>query len=255
MITKEEIIKELHNNKVYDIQLDVNGVCNAKCWYCPVRYEPQAKRQNLSVENLRILLDKLVDERGGILTPHQHNIYTASFNEVVLYPYFEDLLIELEKRGFRSMLMTNGVGLTKNISDIIIKHSSAVSGIHFNIPAFEKELWSKQTGFNESLHMGLIDNIQYVVDNVQSKLRDNRVSLVVNGYNEKSLKENGGYYENLENFPDIESNVSIKQARMFLERFPSIKIIENTSLNDRDSLLEKNEVVSFSKRVKEIKGY
>ena len=119
MITKEEIRESLSKFKIKDIQFDLNGFCNGNCWYCPVKYEIQPARQNMSVSDVEKILNNIVQEKGNLIDANFMHIYTAHYNEIVLYPYFEDYLKLLKDRNINTMVLTNGMGLTPKVSRFI----------------------------------------------------------------------------------------------------------------------------------------
>src|SRR5690242_5066399 len=96
----EEIRKRLRETPLKTGQLDVNGRCNAKCWYCPVRYEgnPEEFAVQMSIEELDHILGNL---RGSPLIPKEFwFLYTCHYNEVLLYPELDQLLATFEKHRF-----------------------------------------------------------------------------------------------------------------------------------------------------------
>lgn len=247
MITKDSIRNSLEKFKIKSIQFDLNGFCNSHCWYCPVKYEPQPLRQNMPIKDVEKILDNIINEKGKLIDDKFYHIYTSHYNEIVLYPYFEDYLKLLKERNLHTSVLTNGVGLTPKISDLIFKYNECITGVHFNIPAIEENEWSKQTGFNINLYDKLINNIDYL-----TKLFENigKISLVINGFNSAALYGNGGWIEKLDNFPDIPDSMLKEQEILFREKFPTIKITANENIIDRNYLLEKNNIYSLSKAVK-----
>jgi radical SAM protein with 4Fe4S-binding SPASM domain len=247
MITKEEIRNSLEKFKIKSVQFDLNGFCNSKCWFCPVKYEPQPLRQNMPIKDVEKILDNIILEKGKMVDDSFHHIFTAHYNEIVLYPYFEDYLRMLEERNLYTSVLTNGVSLTPKVSDIISKYKNTVVGIHFNIPAIEKDEWSRQTGFHVNLHEKLILNIRYLIDH--SELSNNKLSLVINGFKSNSFYGSGGWVEKLDNFPTFPNSVLGEQELLFKEYFPEMRILPNEHIVDRDGIMEKHNIYSLSKAV------
>jgi len=239
MITKEEIIRRLKAFEIKSVQFDVNGVCNANCWYCPVKYEKHPDRRNTPIQDVKIILDKILEKKGTLVSNLFRKVASCHYNEIVLYPYFEEYLQVLKDRNMQVKIFTNGISLTPNITDLLIRYD-VTDIINFNIPAIEKEEWSRQMGVDSKLHSVLIDNLRYLI----SKIKDKRViSVGMNGYNYMSLQS---YIKKLENFPDISEDMLSYQHNMFNEMFPDINSYPNINIYDRDSFLEKHNIFSLS---------
>jgi len=218
------------------VQLDPNGLCNLGCWFCPVAYEenPVIGRNTMPIETIRSVIEQLKNGVGDFVDPSFSFIYTAHYNEVLLYKHFREMLDLFRDQGIRTMVLTNGSPLTKDKMDVIKEYSDVVDVIHFNTPSADAATWAKMTGKPEKMHQRVMDNIRYAIDNFPSQ----RVSMQVNGINETSL----GYMELLENAPAIDLNdntgdtaTAVKQMK---EAFPEISIYANTSLVDRAGYLD-----------------
>ena len=94
---KEHIKSQFEQFKIHQMQLDPYGVCNARCWFCPVKYKgnPTEGKEVMSPELLRKIIENLIEERekeNGLVHKHFGGFYTAHYNEILLYPHFEELL-------------------------------------------------------------------------------------------------------------------------------------------------------------------
>jgi radical SAM protein with 4Fe4S-binding SPASM domain len=223
------------------VQLDPNGLCNLGCWFCPVAYDgnPAIGRNTMSIETIRSVLEQLKDGVGDFVDPQFSFIYTAHYNEVLLYDHFKEMLDLFREHGVKTMVLTNGSPLTKEKMDIIKEYSDVVDLIHFNTPSADSETWAKMTGKNPKMHQRVMDNIRYAIDNFPN----GRVSMQVNGINETSL----GYMELLENAPEInlddntgDTAIALKKMK---ETFPEIRIFANTSLVDRAGNLDTRKIM------------
>lgn len=123
--------------KIKYIQFDPNGFCNAKCWYCPVRYEPLPKHQNMSIDDVdksfyNISKSKYID--------NDLFIYASHYNEFLLYPYIQEFLDILKKYNMKILVLSNGTNLTPDKIDLLNtnKNRRTVVGINLNIPAISK---------------------------------------------------------------------------------------------------------------------
>lgn len=236
---RKDIVKNPKNLKQYQIhqvQLDPYGVCNARCWFCPVSYEgnPIEGREIMSPELLEKILSNIVEERdnNGIVNKNFKTFYTAHYNEILLYPHFEDLLKLTKKYNLSFVILSNGFTLTPEKIDLIKKYG-VVSKITLNIPAFDEETWSKRSGINAKHFNKLIDNINYARKELYGLVRNQLFEIQINGVNDKSSWITKG-----ELFPsdinDDELDIQIKKAS---ELFPNVKIIVDNNLIDRSGLL------------------
>ena len=234
------------------VQLDPNGLCNLGCWFCPVAYEenPLIGRNTMSLETIRSVIEQLKDGVGDFVDPEFSFIYTAHYNEVLLYKHFQEMLDLFREHGIRTMVLTNGSPLTKDKMDIIKEYSDVVDLIHFNTPSADAVTWAKMTGKPEKMHQKVMDNIRYAIDNFPNE----RVSLQVNGINETSL----GYMELLPNAPEIDlddnTGDTATAVNQMKENFPEINIFANTALVDRAGYLDargimKNQITGKGKVV------
>ena len=89
--------------KIKGVQLDVNGLCNAGCWFCPVRYEgnPKSAITDMPLDKLENILKQLSEGKGDFVDNDLNLIYTANYNEVILYKHFEEMFDLYRKYGFK----------------------------------------------------------------------------------------------------------------------------------------------------------
>lgn len=230
------------------VQLDPNGLCNLGCWFCPVAYEenPLIGRNTMSIDTISSIIKQLKDGIGDFVDPSFSFIYTAHYNEVLLYKHFKEMLDLFREQKIRTMVLTNGSPLTKDKMDIIKEYKDVVDLIHFNTPSADANTWAKMTGKSPSMHQRVMDNIRYAIDNFPNQ----KISMQVNGINETSL----GYMELLENSPEIDLNdntgdtaTAVKQMK---EKFPEINISTNTALVDRAGYLDKRKIMKNKINIK-----
>ena len=244
----DKIKNEFNKHKISQLQLDPYGVCNAKCWYCPVKYKgnPIEGREVMSVELLEKIIKNLIDERekpGGLVSKAFNGFYTAHYNEILLYPHFEELLKLCRKYKLVTMVLSNGVPLTRDRIDILKKYQDVLSGICLNTPAFDAETWSKRSGINIKQFDTLIDNITYAVEQLPNMVKNKAFSIQINGVHDLSFGDRGGWLEKGEQFPtDIDLNVQsgelVQQEKKARELFPNVNIFTVPYLIDRAGLLD-----------------
>jgi len=244
----DKIKNEFNKHKISQLQLDPYGVCNAKCWYCPVKYKgnPIEGREVMSVELLEKIIKNLIDERekpDGLVSKAFNGFYTAHYNEILLYPHFEELLKLCRKYKLVTMVLSNGVPLTRDRIDILKEYQDVLSGICLNTPAFDAETWSKRSGINIKQFDTLIDNITYAVEQLPNMVKNKAFSIQINGVHDLSFGDKGGWLDKGEQFPtDIDLNVQsgelVQQEKKARELFPNVNIFTVPYLIDRAGLLD-----------------
>lgn len=223
------------------VQLDPNGLCNAGCWFCPVAYEanPEIGKKTMPIETIRSIVAQIKDGIGEFVSPEFNFIYTAHYNEVLLYKHFEEMLQVFREYSVGTMVLTNGISLTPEKTDILTKYKDVVLGLHFNVPSANAESWSKMTNKNPKIHEKVMSNIRYAINTYPV----NRISLQINGVKESSLQ----HTVLMENAPNLNLNETEGDtATAFKEMktlFPEIPITINSSLVDRAGFLDVRRVM------------
>ncbi len=211
------------------IQLDINGLCNAGCWFCTVRYlgNPIEYSKNMDIDLLEKILKNLYDERelpNGLIDSNLNFIYASHYNEFLLYNKLEEFLSLLRKYKFTIYVLSNGTPLIPSKIDLLLKYKDVISGITFNIPAFEKELWSKRVNLPENLFDNLIRNLNY-----WNEVHPLKFSIQINGldpYNQYVKKGNNFNLDISYTEIDVQYNIATKL-------FPNNHIFKQTHLVDR----------------------
>lgn len=225
--------------KIGAVQIDVNGLCNAGCWFCPVSYEgnPKSAIRDMELGELDHILSQLHAGKGDFVDPNLTNIFTANYNEVLLYKNFEEMFDVYRKYGFTINILTNGTPLTKKKVDIIKKNIDVVGGILLNIPSGDKSRWSKYVNLNEKLFDKMVASVSYAIEELKELVLEDRFYLMVNGLNNNSLVENGGWLDILPGAPDlnldVESGDLAQEVILLKSLFPSIQVFPAHHLYDR----------------------
>jgi MoaA/NifB/PqqE/SkfB family radical SAM enzyme len=229
----------LSQYKIGAVQIDVNGLCNAGCWFCPVSYEgnPKSAIRDMELGELDHILSQLHTGKGDFVDPNLTNIFTANYNEVLLYKNFEEMFDVYRKYGFTINILTNGTPLTKKKVDIIKKNIDVVGGILLNIPSGDKSRWSKYVNLNEKLFDKMVASVSYAIEELKELVLEDRFYLMVNGLNSNSLVENGGWLDILPGAPDlnldVESGDLAQEVMLLKSLFPSIQVFPAHHLYDR----------------------
>ena len=242
---------------ITEIAVDPNGICNAKCWFCPVAYVGNSKenKTNMSIETMENIFKQLDDGRGIFVNPGIIFNHPIHFNEVLLYPHFKEMLELHRKYNIRMGVYTNGVPLNKEKVDLIKEYRDVVKNVCLNIPSLNAEQWSSFTGFNVKIFNKLLNNLKYA-EQILSPIYDSRdFFIMVNGINEKSLFKNGGWIDVLDNAPkydlDNNSGTLAKIVDEMKSIFPNINIWGRNNLGDRTGILSELKIISNQSAIEE----
>ena len=236
--------------KSYQIQrlaIDLFGFCNAKCWYCPVRYIPQPEegKRQMPIEDVEQIFRKLIIERdkpNGIVSPDFNLFLTTHYSEVLLYKEFEKLLQLAQHYGLKTFILSNGVNLTPDKLDIINKYTpSVIQEIGLNVPIItDANLWSKRAGFPAKRFDDLMTNLHNLHDHAVTRKLQGRVKLIINGVDEVTFKagsvKKGPKFDDLGIDLDQFSGEHQQQADLAHRLFPNFDI-EKSDLIDRTGLI------------------
>jgi len=243
------------------IQIDHNGLCNAKCWYCPVAYEgnPKKGRTNMSIETLENILKQISDGRGDFVSNRKLFAYPAHYSELVLHPDFEEILATYSKYNISMYLFSNAIAFTPDKIDIVKKYSNSIYQIVFNIPSSNQEQWSRFMGVNVKLFDKTMNNLKYAHDTLDEIVRDKKITLMVNGVNDNSSPDAGGWTQELENSKqeNLDANDQgdvVRSVKDFSKMFPNFVIMSNLFLKDRAGTLSDLNVISNGKAIEKNKS-
>jgi hypothetical protein len=194
--------------KIKRMQLDPFGYCNAKCWFCPVKYFPQPEEGagNISLDLVEKIFADITAEKNvlsGIVDPNFNLVTLSHYNEMLLYKDFDKLLDLLRKYKFTTYVLSNGVSLLKNRVDLIKEYPDVVTHVGLNVPAFEKELWAKRSGFSEDQFERMIGNLTYAGE--QLSYLKGELSIGINGLDTNPV--NGGYISLGSDFNSLDYNL------------------------------------------------
>jgi MoaA/NifB/PqqE/SkfB family radical SAM enzyme len=241
---------------IHHMSIDPNGFCNAKCWFCPVAYVGNSKenKTNMSLETMESIFKQLDEGKGDWVSEMIFNT-PIHFNEVLLYPHFEEMLSLHRKYKIGVGIYTNGVNLTREKTDLIKKYRDTVTVVAINVPSLEAEQWSKFTGFNIKIFPKLLDNLKYAEEKLSKIYSPKHFYIMANGVNEKSLFKNGGWLDMLPNAPkydmDLDTGTLANIVKNMKELLPNTNIWGRNNLGDRTSVLEDLNIISNQSAIKE----
>lgn len=225
----DEIRARLSDVSPHAGQIDVNGKCNAKCWYCPVKYQgnPEEFAVQMPPEQLDRILDNL--RSSPLISSDFKFLYSCHYNEVLLYRYFEEMLPIFRRHGFATMILSNGTPLTPQKTDLIVANKDVIWGVALNIPALDRNEWSQKAGLPVSMHKSLLRNLDYLHEKYPATIQVN-CDLNPQGQMEKSM---GSSKEEAD---------AIVAA--FKARYPKFSVTLLERLSDRAGRLEKHTVLA-----------
>lgn len=159
---RDEIRTRLNATPIAIGQIDVNGKCNARCWYCPVKYQgnPAEFAVQMPISSLDHILGKLRTAKS--IAPDFRFVYTSHYNEVLLYKAFPALLASLRRHGLATMILSNGTPLTPEKTDLILANRDVIWGIALNVPALRSDDWARKSGMPIGMHRLLLRNLDYL---------------------------------------------------------------------------------------------
>ena len=234
--------KRLEKTKIKRLQLDLFGFCNAKCWYCPVRYVPQPEegKAQMPIELIERIFQQFTAERDkedGLVVKDFNLFMTTHYSEILLYQNFEELLKLARKYELYTMILSNGVNLTEEKVDIIREYSDVVLQVGLNIPAFEEKLWAERTGFLPKQYYKLMDNLKYAGD--QLDYLGENLQIHVNGLDKTDLgvfTKKGPKFNELNMNLDPLTGEHEKQFQLAKKMFPKWNI-GKAGLMDRAGMI------------------
>ncbi len=229
-VTRDWIRSKLAGGGIGTAQIDPFSYCNARCWYCPVRYHPQPleARRHMPIALFERIVEDLCEERDkkGLVSPGFNFIYTAHYNEVLLYRHLTDMFEVLRKHGLRTLVLTNGIALTPQKADLIARYDDVVGGqVCVNISAFERDRWIANTiagnGTSPATMRRTFNRTMKNLEYASQRLRG--VSIQVN---------------------EPDPNQALRQADLARRMFPGATVRSVTSLSDRAGILHEAGVLS-----------
>jgi MoaA/NifB/PqqE/SkfB family radical SAM enzyme len=233
-------------------QIDPNGLCNSDCWFCPVAYKPNPEhaKGNMPIEMFESILKQLQEGKGTFVDPNLTVIYTAHYNEILLYKHLEELFQIMPKYGFKTDVLSNGIAFTKSRIDLLDKYPDAVHVVNLNIPSLDPATWSRLVKKPEGMLEKIKENIHYALNKPNFKNGRIPLRICVNGISDSQLvgKDNSiEHIEMLENAPEYDTRnqkgTQHRTVNQFMQIFPGVDAYAQTMV-DRAGLLADSGIVS-----------
>lgn len=167
---------------VKNVQIDTNGTCGSKCWYCPVRYIERPSNMVMPEEGFRLILDSLVG-----VTP-KPTIWLAAYNDILMDPLLNSRLTDLGHYGYTVPILSNGIGLLNNV-DILHNKKNVIGSFTIDLPAGYENDYSKYTGNSGKVFNRIIEGIR-VLYNKDPEYYWDRINIHVNGVYDDTYARN-----------------------------------------------------------------
>ncbi len=137
------------------VSIETHTICNQKCYFCPVAYDPRDP-YFMPTELFDDILRQLATYRDTI-----DGVKLINYNEPTLDKRFVDQVRSIKNAGLPPAVLTNGTGLTPKRIDAIV----AMGGIRYlsiNISTLDREKYAKDRGGD---HLDLVlRNMEYMRD-------------------------------------------------------------------------------------------
>jgi MoaA/NifB/PqqE/SkfB family radical SAM enzyme len=236
--------------KLKAVQIDPNGLCNAKCWFCPVGHtkNPEFAKTDMPIELFEDIIIQIKKSKGKFVHPLFSFFYSAHYNEILLYKHFDEMLEMLRRQKVKTFILTNGVALTKSKVDKIYEYKDVIKGLLLNIPSADEEEWSKLVGMNKSIFNKVVSNVAYAHEKLEYFTKQDMFHIQVNGIDHLSLTQNGGWVDLLENALDLdldpETGSLNKSFKALQGLFPNARVYKYNNLYDRAGKLDELRVLT-----------
>ena len=134
------------------VSIETHTVCNQKCYFCPVAYDPR-EPYFMPTERFDEILRQLTSYRDTI-----DGVKLINYNEPTLDKRFVDQVRSIKNAGLPPAVLTNGTGLTPKRLDAIVE-MGGIRYLSINISTLDKTKYEKDRGGD---HLDLVlRNMEY----------------------------------------------------------------------------------------------
>ena len=141
------------------------------------------------------LLETIVAQcatRTGVFSEKFHHIWTAHYNEVLLYRHFGEMLGIFAKHGFVTTLLSNGTLFDDDRVTIVAENvrKCTICGICLNIPAGEYDAYRRYTGQGPETFARMRDGVAKLLAALPDDFLNRKAcSIMVNGVDDKTVDQ------------------------------------------------------------------
>ena len=235
MLTLDEIEKEIRSQVIQNIQIDPNAVCGSNpptgtngCWFCPSAYYPRNNPSTMSSDFFEHVLSEIAEGIKLGFIGAGFTLWLSSYNDLLLAKHLKEYLDSLRRHKWRFSVLTNGVGLLKNV-DLLNRYKDVIAGYLVDLPTGNAEDYARLTKNAPHIFEQIVQGLRELY-NRDPGLYERTMVITVNGaYDDQVARAQLGY-----NLPIGDTDKQIKQLKYL---FPYFNIHEARPLCDRAGLL------------------
>lgn len=203
--------ESLKTAKIRLIQIDFFGYCNAKCWFCPVRYQefPKETLVHMPLQMVESIFAAINAEKGKLISENHMPIFTANYSEVFLYKHFAEMMALARKHKIKLIISTNGTTLTPEKLAILADYPDVLATLAINIPAFDADTWSDYVSLPVEKFDTLVQRLGEISESLSYLGKNLRI--MVNGIDDEDHLKQIAIARDM--FPQYDILVSSVQSR------------------------------------------
>jgi MoaA/NifB/PqqE/SkfB family radical SAM enzyme len=240
-----EIRDQLMATKIDSVQLDPNGYCNLSCWYCPRAYAPNPPH---AVSQMPIaLLESILAQcasRDGVFAGGLRHVWTADYNEVLLYRHFPEMLDLFARYGFTTSVLSNGTLFNDQNIALIADHvgKGTIARICLNVPAGDPESYCRYTQQSMDVFQRVREGISKLLSALPGEFLEAKgCSIAVNGIDDTTPGERDGLLTETTFIPLMDMH---RQVEALQRLFPRANVFPAGARLDRGGHLARYGVLS-----------
>ena len=162
-----------------EVRIETSTQCNYACVFCPHKIGFTRKKQIMSFESFKFILDKIKVE-----APQINHCTISGFGEVFLDKTIMKKIEYARGQDYKVHILTNGSLLSKSIMNKIFR--LGVSDLRFSIHALESDKYASIMGTSVDNYIRVLHNIAYAIKNKNNTKII--VTAVIIKYNKDQIK-------------------------------------------------------------------
>jgi radical SAM protein with 4Fe4S-binding SPASM domain len=195
----------------------------------------------MSLELLENILQQLDSGRGDFVDQRIEYLWTAHYNELLLYKDLEGMLALVPKYRFRMVIYTNCIALTKQKINLLNKYSDSISFLIMNLPSDNAERWSELVGKPASIYKRIEENLEYMYS-LPALSAPGKTLICLN-----SVSEDDTHVKTLDKAPSILPDEKERTFAALQAKYPHASVYHSV-LVDRSGFLKTEGVITNDSR-------